>query len=208
MKENVLIPLFSTPLVIYIIDEEVDMLKSMDDIPFIPIRDHNTSKLSPTYISKNTKILDDFQNLKKVVEKYFNHYKNDVMKYENTEFEMTTSWVTKTIKDSMSHYHNHKNSVFSGVLYLSDSDEDTAPIEFLKSDSNSNIFIKPEEYNVYNSPEYKLYPQKNMLLFFPSNLMHRIGFHQSSKERYSISFNFFPVGELGEDDSLINFDIQ
>jgi uncharacterized protein (TIGR02466 family) len=208
MKESVLMPLFSHPLSIYMVDEEIDILKSIDDVSFKSIKQHTSSSIAPTYISKDLKILESYPDAKNIIEKYFNHYKNDVLNYNSTNFKMTTSWITKTIKNSMSHYHSHKNSLYSGVLYLSDSGENVAPIEFTKSNNCDNIFITPDEYNVYNSDEYKLYPQKNMIIFFPSNTMHRIGLHLSNEERYSVSFNFFPVGEIGEDDSSMEVEVK
>jgi hypothetical protein len=38
------------------------------------------------------------------------------MAYKN-KFKITTSWISKTIKDQISMYHNHKNCMYSGVYY-------------------------------------------------------------------------------------------
>jgi hypothetical protein len=70
------------------------------------------------YVSTTFNILDNYPELKMDVMEVFNFYKNDILKYESTEFKITTSWLTKVRPGGMSHYHNHKNCMYSGVLYL------------------------------------------------------------------------------------------
>lgn len=205
-NESFVIPLFSSPVVIYQVEEEINFINHIDSISFKPIKEHSTDILKPTYISSDLKILDKYEDTKKIVDNYFNKFKNDVMEYNNTEFKMTTSWVTKTVKNSMSHYHAHKNSVFSGVLYLSGG-EDLAPIEF-KNYNTQDILLDVEKYNIYNSDVWQLYPQKNMIIFFRSNLMHKIGHQKTDADRYSIAFNYFPEGNIGCDDSSLEINLK
>lgn len=205
-NESLIIPLFSSPVVIYQIEEEINFLDNIDSISFKPIKEHSSSDLKSTYISSNLKILNSYTDTKKIVDKYFNQFKNDVMKYNDVEFKMTTSWVTKTVKNSMSHYHNHKNSMFSGVLYLNGG-EDMAPIEF-KNYNTQDILSEVSEYNIYNSDTWQLYPQKNMIIFFRSNLMHKIGHQKINVDRYSIAFNYFPEGNIGYDDSSMEIELK
>jgi len=204
--ESIVIPLFSSPVVIYQIEEEINFLQHIDSVSFKRIKEHTNDNLKPTYISSDLKILNTYTDTKKIVDKYFNQFKNDVMKCNDTEFKMTTSWVTKTVKNSMSHYHNHKNSVFSGVLYLSGG-KDLAPIEF-KNYNTQDILFDVKEYNIYNSDAWQLYPQKNMIIFFKSNLIHKIGHQKIDADRYSIAFNYFPEGDIGYDDSSANINLK
>lgn len=202
-KDVYIARLFSTPVVIYTIDEKIDIL---EDIKKEKFNDINSNGNQPSKISEDLNILDKYTDTKDVVQKYFNIFKNSVMKYNNTSFKLSRSWATKTCKGEASHFHDHKNSMFSGVLYLSDAQEETtAPIEFSDRHSgNTSFLIQPTEYNELNSLEWKLLPQKNMIIFFPSNMLHRIGTHNGEEERYSISFNFFPVGQYGIEDSYIS----
>jgi len=202
-KEAYIARLFSTPVVIYTIDDDIDILEDIKKEKFNSI---NSKENLPSQISEDLNVLDKFPDTKDIVQKYFNIFKNSVMKYNNTSFKLSRSWATKTTKGQASHFHDHKNSMYSGVLYLGETmDETTAPIEFLDRNSGGTSFlIQPTEYNELNSLEWKLLPQKNMIIFFPSNLMHRIGTHDSEEDRYSISFNFFPVGQYGIEDSYIS----
>lgn len=201
-KDAYIARLFSTPVVIYTIDDDIDIL---DDIKKEKFTFINSAEESPSQISDDLNILEKYPDTKDMVVRYFNTFKNGVMKYNNTSFKLSRSWATKTTKGHASHFHDHKNCMYSGVLYLGDSDEKTAPIEFLdRNSANTSFLIKPTEYNELNSLEWKLLPQKNMIIFFPSSLQHRIGTHTSDVERYSISFNFFPVGKYGIEDSYIS----
>jgi len=203
MFEHVLFPLFSTPLVVYKHYKDVDILEEVKNKYAFRKVELECSRGS--YISENLNVLNDYPFLKKDIINYFNHYKTSVMRYDNTEFEMTTSWFTKAVKDSFSHFHNHTNSMFSGVFYLTD---DNSPIEFESNIPSSSFLIMPKEKNIYNSETWMLYPEKNMMVFFPSSLRHRIGYHSSDTNRYSIAFNFFPTGQIGIGDSSINITIN
>jgi uncharacterized protein (TIGR02466 family) len=200
-KDAYIARLFSTPVVIYTIDDEIDILEDIKKEKFNFI---NCEENAPSQISDNLNILDKYPDTQDIIVKYFNTFKNSVMNY-NTSFKLSRSWVTKTTKGQASHFHDHKNCMYSGVLYLGDSDEGTAPIQFMdKNSANTSFLIEPTEYNELNSLEWKLLPQKNMIIFFPSSLMHRIGTHNSEIARYSISFNFFPIGRYGMEDSFIS----
>ena len=58
-----------------------------------------------------------------------------------------------------------------------------------------------DDYNIFNSKSWQWTPKKGMLIFFPSSVYHRILRNESSKTRYSIAFNFMPLGVIGDGDS-------
>ena len=166
-------------------------------------QEHTTSK--NCYSSKKFNILNDHKELKDDILHTFNFFKNEVLNYHSTSFEITTSWITKVESNSISHFHNHKNCLYSGVLYF-DNLENCAPIEFSDDNLKPQSFIinKPSNFNNYNCSTWNIHPAKNNILFFPSYLNHRVGLHQSNVPRYSLAFNLIPVGIFGYCDSSLN----
>ena len=149
-------------------------------------------------------ILDKFDREKNILTKHFNHLNDEKLKYISTKFKISTSWITKTPPGGYSKYHNHGNSFMSGILYFDEYDNSSSPLELGSFNLPSNTFrILPDEFNQYNSSDYKLYPQKNLLVFFPSYLYHKIGYNNSSQDRYSLAFNVVPCGTIGTEDSTI-----
>lgn len=206
MKSVSIIPLFSKVVCCHSLennyDFEYDKIKKKYSIKKCSenLNDNDTSRSDTLYV------LNDFPNLKKEISNKFFHFKNDILKYENTEFKMTTSWITKSEKYQKSEVHNHKNSFYSGVLYIDEEIEDSnekGKLEFSDLNTNSFSLNNPSEYNIYNSTSWSITPEKNLLVFFPSEVFHRITLHKSNHPRYSIAFNFFPIGSIGNLDSSI-----
>lgn len=149
-------------------------------------------------------ILDDFIREKNILMKYFNELKNNVLEYNSTDFKMTTSWITKTNPGGYSKSHNHGNSFMSGVFYYDDYDDASSAILFEPQNFPKNTFqILADNTNNYNCTNIQIFPQKNLLILFPSYLYHKITYNNSDKARYSLAFNISPVGKIGCDDSCI-----
>jgi len=156
-------------------------------------------------VSLNYNVLDKFKVIKDQIENGFIEFKNNILGLETTNFKMTTSWVTKTPPNCGSQRHSHKNSYYSGVLYLTDHLDQSPILFFNPNDSKNSILTNPEkEYNNFNSKTWSVHPEKNKVILFPSHIDHMILKNFSNKDRYSVAFNFFPFGEFGSDDSRIN----
>ena len=162
---------------------------------------NNVEDINSSKISKSLYILDDLKVIKTKFENYFNDFQKKYLMYDN-EFKMTTSWSTKSSHLNYGNFHNHTNNFYSGIYYI-DVDEDTGDIEFC--DFSEKMFdLKVKEYNVNNSKSWIFKPRNNMIILFPSQLHHMIHLNRSKKDRYSIAFNFFPMGKIGSSDSMIN----
>jgi len=179
--------------------KEYELLKTKYEFQKINFELENCSETS-----KDLHVLENFPKLKKTLLNYFLEFKRNVFRYENTTFDITTSWVTKTEKGSQSEYHTHRNSYYSGILYISDTTLDFGKLEFLDSNCNQILPSPPTDFNIYNSSGWSIQPKKNLLVFFPSNLQHRIGTHNSETPRYSVAFNLFPINKFGMRDSQLN----
>lgn len=192
---NILYSLFSIPVYETVIDLSLKEEKLLNN--YIK---NNKEKINN---SKNYILYD--KKLKFLNDKLFNETKNyikNIFKYSN-DFKITTSWITETTKiDKGGHeLHCHKNSFISGVFYVNEN-VGFAPIEFRNID-NSGFYLKPTEWNNYNSYSFTINIKKYMLLLFPSKLLHKIGKHNSKIARHSIAFNVIPIGEIGEGDSTL-----
>ena len=201
MPQYNVLPLFSSPLYTAKIDENLDNYFDIIKTKYEYVKAVPTPYSS--YISKSLNILNDIPELKKIIMRYFTHYKNDILKYHNTNFDVTTSWATKTIKNTMSELHSHKNCMYSGVLYLCEN-INASPIEFINTAGSSMKVNEPSEWNIFNSNTWRVIPKKNLIIIFPSHLPHRIVYQESEVERYSLAFNLMPIGEIGGGDSSVN----
>lgn len=199
-----LYPLFSSLLFTINLEENLDDFydKFKNEYDFVENTSHRTSSTT----SKN--ILNDNLELKEIILNYFNLYKDNILKYESTDFEITTSWVTKTLEGGRSNVHNHNNCCFSGILYF-DTIENGGELRFADTGLTPSSFLlnTPSEYNIYNSQSWKISPQKNMVVFFPSYLYHQIETHNSNIIRYSLAFNMMPVNTFGSYDSSVNLKV-
>ena len=156
-----------------------------------------------TGVSKSFSVLEQkkFQNLKNQLMKEFYKYSYDILHYSN-KFKITTSWFTKSEKNQSSNYHNHSNSMFSGILYLQ-TDENSGNISF-QNFNDHRYKLNPLKYNIYNSVEYSFKPEDGLLILFPSEVYHKILKNNSNIIRHSLAFNLIPIGEIGNGDSYIN----
>jgi uncharacterized protein (TIGR02466 family) len=201
MYKNVVLPLFSSPIAVYKIHKSFDINTNYE---FVEIA---SEEAKGSYLSQRRNILEDYKELKYLILDYFNHHMQQVYAYNNVQFKITTSWLTKVIPGSFSQYHKHSNSMFSAVYYP-DICEPVAPLEFKCNTILSNYGLSVLENNIYNSIHQSIIPEKDYLIFFPSYLEHRIGHHKGKENRYSLACNFFPTGELGMGDSYINLEVK
>lgn len=213
MKEiNKVLLFFAKP--IYLTNINFDYNKVVlliEKINFQSSGSKNQKYLNVENISQASEIKDTLKNkkfyfLKKLIMIEFNKFKKEYLKYENN-FKITTSWFTKTLPNQTSNYHNHKNCMFSGILYIQ-ANENSGGINFINYNNNSSFQINCKEYNQYNAADYTIFPKNGLLIFFPSEIHHKILKNNSNNIRYSLAFNFFPTGYLGDGDSSINLMVK
>ena len=207
-----ILPLFSK--VIYANDLNIDTTKVLKELKenfetsgYKYLTDGN---LNISLVGSNKSILENknFRSLKIIIKKEFKKYVQNVLRYEN-KFKITTSWVTKSKPNQESNYHNHNNCMFSGDLYLK-ADENSGGIDFLNFENN-RFLLKAKDYNIFNGRNYTLDAKQGRILFFPSEMYHKILKNKSQEDRYSLAFNFMPIGNIGnlkDDSHLKNLNIK
>lgn len=199
-------PLFSSPLAALKIDGDFSKIKK--SVSKIKYRGTVADDASSSSISENLKILDEFPEEKDLLLKAWNGYKDNFLKFDTTEFEISTSWITKTSPGGYSQFHNHRNSFYSAVFYFDDILGGNIEFESMGIFPSQLMVNDPSEWTVYNCRNFEYSPAKNVVLFFPSYVYHRVNKNTSAKNRYSLAFNIFPVGKFGEGDSYVDLQIQ
>jgi len=160
------------------------------------------------YSSKSMNVLNGYENEKNTLMECVNLYKNEVMKWHNSEIKITTSWLTKTEKGGFSKSHSHYNSVISGVLYDAANGSDGVGNIIFSSPKQMSIFpCEPSTYTLDNCTEAYVSALNNHLILFESSLKHYIGRHESEQPRISLAFNTFPAGQIGSNDSSLKITI-
>jgi uncharacterized protein (TIGR02466 family) len=112
----------------------------------------------------------------------------------SSSLKLSNFWLNVNGFKDYNSLHTHPNSIFSGVYYIS-VPKNSGQIHF----DNGNKFLidwawcrlQYNNYDSINSTVYKITPENNLLLIFPSWLPHSVLPNLNKKEkRISISFNF------------------
>ena len=180
------VPIFPSTLYCMDIHNDVsDFFKNItDSIDFKTIGDN------PHWVTKFT-LLDDYPEMKKLFTSISLQILKEVAGAE--KIKITTSWLTAIAPNATPTLHRHSNSWFSGVYYFQDS---YSGLEF-KNPIERDIDLK----NGKLTSNWKLNPKKNMLVFFPSYLYHKIEKNTFDEVRHSLAFNIMPDGTTGKVDS-------
>jgi len=208
MKKFEVLPVFPSVISAVKINEDVqyfwDFVKKIDYVA-------STSDDSVSiYVSKDMQLLESQKQLKNIIINYFCEFKNNILKLETTDFNITTSWAIRTDSGGHCQYHCHRNSYYSGVLYnKKTNDPNSGNLLFNDFGIKGDPFLinEPTEWNMLNSKKITIEPDDNLLIFFPSVLYHRISKFTGPDSRYSLAFNFFPTGKIGAGDSTVDFNL-
>ena len=193
-----LYPLFAMPVL------KVTEKYNMSDSERKTIESLEWSPNPNNLISKNNNVLttmNELSGLRDYVSKWVNFYTKDIMKIKYVEFYITQSSFNVTRKTESHHTHTHPNSIVSGVFHL---DDDLSHITFERERTNAtfDLKLKYSEYNIQNCNAYDFNTDKNTLIIFPSKLPHKVKVNNDNRDRYSMSFNTFVKGSMGDENEL------
>ena len=131
-------------------------------------------------MNQNFKIL--FDNINTSVKKVEKHLKL------KKELSLRDYWCNINYFGSFNRPHTHEGCTVSGVYYV-DVHKNSGNIIFINRNLNS-YYKEINSYNEYNSSTWKIEPEKNLCVLFPSYLNHYVEPNLNKKERISISFNY------------------
>ena len=114
---------------------------------------------------------------------------------------ITQSWTNRTKPGEYHHVHSHQNSIISGVFYFQSNVNDK--ILFYREKSWSDTWnFNMVNFNDYNTDTWWMPATTGTLYLFPSRLEHSVPKVEGTQNRYSLSFNTFIRGEIGETSQL------
>ena len=190
------LPLFSSPVLKLYVEENTDQLNEhIEKADFI-----RTSAFGANwaYTSSDVRLLKKYPRIERILLNKFKRVAKENFYYKN-DFVISTSWMSKTDPGGYSQMHMHKNSFYSGVYYFNEYDNDSSALEFENPlTAYADFQLIPTEFNMMNSNSWKIWPEKNLLVLFPSYLRHGVLHNKSNETRYSLAFNIVPVGKYGE----------
>ena len=160
------------------------------------LKDNRSSLVNPDYEILNK---PQFKLLGDIVLKSFKNFAREQLKISN-DFKISSSWLTKTEPNHESHYHRHYNCYYSGVLYI---DTDAGGEIMFDNMADERFLLNKIEENDYNTRSFIFETENKMIIFFPSDIHHKIAENKTNKDRYSVAFNFYPIGNIGVRDSNV-----
>jgi Putative 2OG-Fe(II) oxygenase len=116
--------------------------------------------------------------------------------FNNMNFTIVDSWLTKSNFGEIINPHMHTNSIISGLLYFSTFKK--SGTKFLYNDPWCQISGCPINLPK-NYKEVTVYPEKGKLLLWQSDIIHTIEPHTDLKNtRYTLAFNVFVDGIVSD----------
>jgi len=161
--------------------------------------------------SKNTYVLrkKNLEDIRNFILSSLTDFGKSVYDFSNEETKLyiTQSWVNKTMPGEYHHSHKHPNSIVSGTFYIETNENDL--ISFEKPGSNTSPWLfMPKEWNTWNSSFWQLPVVSGQLLLWRSYLPHSVPRTQGTNARYSLSFNTFIRGDIGEKSELSRLSLK
>jgi len=139
------------------------------------------------------------KNLNTFIEESVGEYLRSIYAPKNeVGLRITQSWINYCKPGEWHHHHKHPNSFISGVFYIN-AERERDKIHF-HYDNHQQIKLPVSDFNIYNSESWWLEVGAGDLMIFPSSLTHSV--EPVKEERISLSFNTFPVGYVGQEESL------
>jgi uncharacterized protein (TIGR02466 family) len=167
-----------------------------------------TSKVLPKELGNRTSaksnILenDKLQDLKKIFSDNIKVYAEEIIKTD-CELYITNSWKNENHSGEPHLLHNHTNSIISGCYYV-DVENSENSISFHRMMLPFTMNFKSKKYTEFNSTEWTIPIENNMLILFPSSLYHQVRINQTNHIRTSVAFNTFVKGGFDTETQLVN----
>ena len=147
-------------------------------------------------------------NLATIIDNHMHAFVHDFLRVSRKlTVKRTNSWANRHYLNDYCHEHHHSNSVFSGVYYLNIPPNSGPGIVFKRMGptwTSDAWEFNLDEVTAQNELVHLKRVNTNMLLLFPSHLTHMVPASETDEPRYSIAFNYFVYGEIGNGTNLVH----
>ena len=164
------------------------------------------------HLTKTSFLLKDnkLSRIKSFLDEHMNNYIENIVEI-NDKFVMTQSWSTTTKKGENHHSHNHPNTIFSLVFYVSSQGVESGNLVFnldnrLREKYDFSFNVK--NYNTFNSNTWEYVVNTGDLIIFPAWMYHETRENTSNNDRVIIGANYFVKGIVGTTKGVDKVDIQ
>lgn len=202
---NVSFPVFFIPFAEFKLDFDFTELQKDDRWIKGTAQRENFGRYDTEMYPDRYRILDKYPQLSRLILSKFFQYTNEIG--IDTDFVLTTSWLTKCEKGDTIAGHAHKNCEFSGILYYDDDYTNQPPLLFSNPILRCFTTFAPAPDSGLTTGytnDWNRLPESGLLLFWPSYIAHSMYAKETSKPRRSLAFNFAPRGDWGHGDSTMN----
>ena len=218
------VPLFPTPATVINISRNFtdSELQTISKIPIEKeiIEKHESSKEKGTESSKSSLkytpmfnhrsksfyVFDEFneglKDIKLFCEEQVKHYFEEIEGVDTkfVNLRITQSWLNVNKPEEFHHAHDHPNSYLSGVFYFNCLPNDCInfAVRAQQSYGATSWDFPQTKLTIWNATGISQDVRKGDLILFPSWVPHHVIKNETNDtERISLSFNTFPIGEMG-----------
>ncbi len=116
------------------------------------------------------------------------------------------TWANRSCKNSGHHHgsHRHPMSFLSAIYYMSGVDVPTVFYDPVDKRCMASLHLDGPN----NVEQISINPIPGSLIIFPSYMLHWTMPNNSSEDRYTISFNTFPMGDINPNEGSISLQID
>jgi len=176
---------------------KIDKQLTVEEFKFIQDQEKVSNTRNECSVNKNILDYESVSSLRVEIEKELSQFVQSVFVPKNPiKVYITQSWVNYNKLGDEHFIHAHPNSFLSGVYYVN---AVKGKDSILFENNYSTFKIDTEEFNVYNSSDWKIPVETGNLIIFKSSLYHRVLPVIHDEMRVSISFNTFIRGKIGDD---------
>jgi len=151
-------------------------------------------------VSRNTQILEqpEWHGLREQALHTINHYAYAQLSI-TCAWQITNSWIARTLPGESHHTHDHPNSILSGVIYLR-----TEPSEIHFHGQPGALAGARLDYPVHhrtetNSTTWVQPVEQDISIVFPSHVQHSVPTNTSNTTRIILGYNAWPRGNFYTD---------
>tara|TARA_Y100000004_G_C8762507_1_gene347169 strand:+ start:43 stop:657 length:615 start_codon:yes stop_codon:yes gene_type:complete len=202
-----ILTLFSSPIFMDMYELDEKETQTIKNESFYLINQHDG------YATHDREILKKYPKLLNVCNQHIvKSIHNELKVTDKLRCNITSSWLNKHPPQHSANRHTHKNSMFTGVLYI-DCPQDSGEISFTMSYASptwNTGTIEPElkEYNILNSRRWFIPTVTGMCILFPSHLEHDVTVNKSNQNRYSLGFNVMIDGQISDENELLSIRVE